>query len=200
MKRFVLFSSLAALLGAVFAWLLINKSSYVLLVYEHHAFETSLWFFALMMIVLFVLMTVSWPLLRRMIQPRKNFRAWAINRRVEASKKDFFQAMIDFESGAWDKALKKFQASAVNLDRPIIAYLFAARTAQQLGRKDLREAMLHEAAQSEPKSALAVGLVRAELLIQEKNFAEAKTILEGLKVAMPSQHRVLELLSTIESA
>lgn len=199
MKRFVLLASLIVVLGGIFGYLLANKSSYVLLVYEQQAFETSLWFFSLLLIGLFFLLNRSLPLIARSIRPRKYFHQWALQRRVAASKRDFFQGLMDFETGAWDKALKKFQAAALSLERPIVAYLYAARAAQQLGRKDIREAMLHEAAQSEPKSALAVGLVRAEMLIEEENLVDAKAILEGLKQATPSQHRVLELLKTIES-
>ncbi len=197
MKRFVLLASFIVLLGGVFGYLLANKSSYVLLVYEHHAFETSLWFFTLLLLAIFFLLNRSWPLLSKSLQPRKHFQQWAVERRVAASKRDFLQGLMDFETGAWDKALKKFQAAALNLERPAVAYLYAARSAQQLGRKDIRENMLHEAAQCEPKSALAVGLVRAELLIEEDNQVEAKAILEGLKQAAPNQHRVLELLNTI---
>lgn len=200
MKRFVLLASLIVVLGGIFGYLLANKSSYVLLVYEQQAFETSLWFFCLMLLGIFFLLNRSLPLIAKSIQPRKYFHQWALQRRVAASKRDFFQGLMDFETGAWDKALKKFQAAALSLDRPIVAYLYAARAAQQLGRKDIREAMLHEAAQSEPRSALAVGLVRAEILIEEENLVDAKAILEGLKQATPSQHRVLELLKTIESA
>lgn len=200
MKRFVLLASLIVVLGGIFGYLLANKSSYVLLVYEQQAFETSLWFFSLMLLAVFFLLNRSLPLISRSIHPRKYFHQWSLQRRIAASKRDFFQGLMDFETGAWDKALKKFQAAAMSLDRPIVAYLYAARAAHHLGRKDIKEAMLHEAAQSEPKSALAVGLVRAEILIEEENLVDAKAILEGLKQATPSQHRVLELLKTIESA
>jgi len=198
-KRFVLLASFIVLLGGIFGYLLANKSSYVLLVYEQYAFETSLWFFFIVLFAVFFLFNRFWPFIAKSLRPGKHFQEWAMHRRVEASKRDFLQALMDFETGAWDKALKKFQAAAVNLERPIVAYLYAARAAQHLGRKDIREAMLHEAAQCEPKSALAVGLVRAELLIDEDNKLDAKAILEGLKQAAPTQHRVLELLKTIEA-
>ena len=112
MKRFVLLASFIVLLGGIFGYLLANKSSYVLLVYEQYAFETSLWFFLIVLFIVFFLFNRFWPLIAKSLRPKKHFQDWAMHRRVEASKRDFLQGLMDFETGAWDKALKKFQAAA----------------------------------------------------------------------------------------
>jgi HemY protein len=198
-KRILLLVSLFIIAGVLLGHLFLNKSSYVLFVYDKQAFETSLWFFSILLLIAYFISTYLFRALTIIFHPKKRFNDWAFDRRVAASKRDFFQGVLDFEAGAWDKALKKFKAAANNLDRPIVAYLYAARTAQHLNRKDIREEMLHEAAQVEPKSSLAIGLVRAELLMEEKSFGEAKEVLEGLKRASPNQHRVLELLLAIDT-
>lgn len=197
MKRFLLFSTFVIILGGSFGYLLKNKTSYVLLTYESHAFESSLWFFMIVLIVFYFIVNFILAIILKFYRPGQRFNAWAFSRRVEASKRDFYQAVLDFEVGAWDKALKRFRASAQNLDRPVVAYLYAARTAQKLGRRDIREEMLHEAAQSEPKSSLAVGLVRAELLLEEENQTEAKNVLNELQLAAPSNHQIQTLLKGI---
>lgn len=197
MKRFLLIAAGFAVLGGSFAYLLKNKSSYVLLTYESHAFESSLWFFIITLVIAYLLFNVLLALVLRLYRPGKRFENWAQNRRIAASKRDFFQALLDYETGSWDKALKKFKASAGHLDRPITAYLYAARAAQQLGRKDIKEAMLHEAAQTEPKLSLTVGLVRAELLIEEKQLKEARELLMALQKTSPSNHRVQSLLDSL---
>lgn len=197
MKRFLLIAAGIAVLGGSFAYLLKNKSSYVLLSYENHAFESSLWFFIITLIIVYILFNIFLALVLRLYRPGKRFERWSHKRRIAASKRDFFQGLLDYETGAWDKALKKFKASALHLDRPITAYLYAARAAQQLGRKDIKEDMLHEAAQAEPKLSLTVGLVRAELLIEEKELKEARELLTALKKASPSNHRVKSLLDSL---
>lgn len=197
MKRYLVYLSGFVLLGACFGYLLKNKSSYVLLTYESYAFESSLWFLIIALCALYFLLNFLFRIFSKIYRPGKKFNDWAFRRRVSASKRDFYQAMLDYETGAWDKALKKFKTTALHLDRPIIAYLYAARSAQKLGRQDIKEDMLHEAAQAEPKSALAVGLVRAELLVEEDKKTEAKQVLGELKLAAPNNQQVQALLEQL---
>ncbi len=197
MKRFLIALAIFMSLGGCFGYLLKNKSSYVLLNYESYAFETSLWFFIILLLVLFVVLNVSINILFKLYRPGKRFSAWAFSRRASAAQKDFYQAILDYELGAWDKALKKFKVSAEYIDRPMVAYLYAARVASKLKRRDLKEELLHEAAKCEPESALALGLVRAELLRDEGNLDEAKAVLTELQAASPSQHQIKTLLETL---
>lgn len=197
MKRYLIYLAVIALLGGGFGYLLKNKSSYVLLTYETYAFESSLWFLIILFVLGYFVLNFLVRIFFTVYRPGRKFNAWAFSRRVEASKRDFYQAVLDFETGAWDKALKKFKAAALHLDRPIVAYLYAARSAQKLGRQDIKEEMLHEAAQAEPKSALAVGLVRAELLLAEQKNAEAQKVLSDLKLAAPSNHQIEALLAQL---
>lgn len=197
MRRFLLYAAVFALIGGGFAYLLATKSTYVFLNYESFAIETSLWFFMIALFAGYFLFNFLVSILLKLYRPGHRFNRWAANRRLAASKKEFFQGILDYESGAWDKALKKFQAAAKSLDRPIVAYLYAARAAHKLERRDIKEEMLHEAAQTEPKSALAVGLVRAELLMAEKNDSEAKKVLQGLQLASPKNHQIEVLLAEL---
>jgi HemY protein len=199
-KRFLLFVVIFSLLGGCFAYLLENKTSYVLLAYESYAFESSLWFFIIAVIIFYFIVNFALAILLKLYRPGQRFNAWAFTRRVEASKREFYQAILDFEVGDWDKALKKFKSSAKSLDRPIVAYLYAARSAQKLGRRDICEEMLHEAALSEPKSSLAVGIVRAELLLEENDMSEAANVLNELKIAAPSNHQVQSLIKSLPSS
>lgn len=199
MKRFILFGVASSVfLGGLFAWLLINKSSYVLLNYENQAFETSLWFFIVLLVLMFLFVNFCFSLLAKFYRPAEKWNTWKYARRESAAKRDFYQAILDYEVGAWDKALKRFKASANYIERPIVAYLYAARTANKLGRKDIREEFLHEAAQSDPESSLAVGLVRAEMHMDASEAFEAKKVLEELKVAAPSNHQIIKLLESLD--
>ena len=66
MKRFLIFAVLFSLLGACFAYLLENKSSYVLLTYESYAFESSLWFFAIALIIFYFVLNFSLAVLLKL--------------------------------------------------------------------------------------------------------------------------------------
>lgn len=194
MKRFLIFAAGFAVLGGAFAYLLKTKSSYVLLTYETFAFETSLWFFIFVLVIVYFLFNFLLGIFFKLYRPGKRFNLWAANRRAVAAKKDFYQGLLEYESGFWEKALKKFKHSVPHIDRPVVACLYAARCAQKLGRKDIREEMLHEAAQLEPKSALAIGIVRAELMLEEGNKEEARKLLEGLQGANAGNPQLAALL------
>jgi len=196
-RRFLLVAAIFALIGGSFAYLLATKSTYVFLNYESYAMETSLWFFIIVLVLGYFLFNLLVSLLTKLYRPGHRFNRWANNRRQAVSKKEFFQGVLDYESGAWDKALKKFRAASKSLDRPIVAYLYAARAAHKLERRDIKEEMLHAAVQAEPKSALVVGLVRAELLLAEKNEGEAKKVLQGLQLASPKNHQIENLLARL---
>ena len=172
----------------------------MLLTYETYAFESSLWFLVIVLVLLYFLFNILSNVVFKLYRPGKRFNNWALNRRVEAAKRDFYQALLDFETGAWEKALKKFKLSAQHIDRPVVACIYAARCAQKLGRKDVREEMLHEAAQLEPKSSLAIGIVRAELLIEEGSMPEAHKVLEGLKQANSGNQQLTSLLAQLPSS
>ncbi len=197
MKRFLIFAAGFAILGGAFAYLLKTKSSYVLLTYESFALETSLWFFIFALVLVYFLFNVLLGIFLKLYRPGRRFNLWAENRRAAAAKKDFYQALLEYQSGFWEKALQKFRHSIPHIDRPVVACLYAARCAQKLGRKDIREALLHEAAQLEPKSALAIGIVRAELMLEEGNRQEARKLLEDLQRANAGNPQLMELLDRL---
>lgn len=188
------------LFAAGLANLILTKDTYVFLSFEQYSFATSLWFFIVAVLVSLFFLRYITRFLRLVLRPKKSFEDWAYARRVSASKRDFYQALIDFELGAWDKALKRFRAAAENLDRPLVAQLYAARTAQKLGREDFKEEFLQEALKSEPKSALAIGLVRAELLNEAGEKEAAKKVLQSLQQASPKNLQVSNLLEMVAVA
>lgn len=197
MRRFLIYAAVVALVGGGFAWLLVSKSTYVFISFESYAFETSLWFFIIVLMLGYFGFNILTSLLFKLYRPGHRLGMWMNNRRLAVAKKEFFQAVLDYESGDWDKSLKKFQAATKSFERPVLAYLYAARAAHKLDRRDIKEQMLHEAAQLEPKSSLAIGLVRAELLIAEKNDTEAKRVLQGLQAASPKNHQIKTLLRSL---
>jgi len=197
-KHFLLFKIIPILIiGIIFGYLLVNKSSYALLSYQGHAFETSLWFLCVLLIIVHILVNFLMNVLFKTYQLNQSLNNWKYNRRVKAAQNNFYQGLLDYELGDWAKALKKFKIAVEYIERPITAYIFAARAAQKLDDSELANEMLHSAMQAEPSSSIAVGLIRVELLLADNKKDDAKRVLNELKDASPKNPQILILLESM---
>jgi HemY protein len=81
-------------------------------------------------------------------------------------------------------------------DKPLAAYLAAARAAQQQGALGRRDYYL-ELAQQSGSNGIAVDLSRAELQLAQGQYADALALLTKLRGAYPHHRQVLRMLAKL---
>ena len=90
------------------------------------------------------------------------------------------RGFLEMTEGNWSKAERSLAGAASKSEMPIVNYLTAARVAQEQGKIDRRDELLNKADNVEETAALAVGLTRAELQHNNREYEAAFSTLTAL--------------------
>ncbi len=197
MRQLFWFIIIAALAAAA-AMFLRHDAGYVVVVTPPYRIEVSLTL-AVAAIVL-VFLVVYWLLrlvshtLRMPAQVSVLRRRWRQNRGREALR-GATQMLLE---GRYDKS-QKLARRAYDLDEtPALAALTAARAAHQMRDGEERDRWLERAAGAPGDSLEARLATRAELLLDERRFEEAREVLRELDAKRPKQVATMRLLMRAE--
>lgn len=193
MKK-TLFFFVIAILCYVFARLFIAHKGYVLLAWGPYTLESSLWSFLFALVLCVVIVMLSLSLFRLLFSGISLF--YPVTRRAR-SKKALVQAtkgMIHYANGRWHSAQRLLDQAADAGQVPLITYLAAARAAHQNGDHETSANCLRKADKAAPGAELAIGITRAELLLDRGQREQALAILRRLYKKSPSHAHVLKLL------
>lgn len=189
---------LALVLAATLVGLAVaEQAGYVLIAYKSFRYESSLWTFLALLVLLWVVYLAVRLALRllgisgRVVNPWSRFNR---RRRAELAEE---HGQRDLAEGHWAQALRHLRRAAELGERPLPSYLGAARAANELARFDECDALLEHARERLPGAALAVGLTRAQLLINRGAFEPARSVLVKLHEEHPRHPTVLRLLQQL---
>lgn len=186
-------------LGGVAGDLVARDPGYVLITYDGLAVETSLW---IAIVGLFVGLFTLWLLaflLTRLLRSWGMLGRWTNRRRQETAASRTTQGLLLMAEGQWAQAQRALVAAAPNAQAPMVNYLTAARAAAAQDLSEARDALLVQARESTPGSALAVGLVQAELQQQAGDWPASLTLLNEMREASPRHPGVQRLyLKTLQ--
>ncbi len=186
------------LIGAVSAALVVMKDpGYVLLSYGHWSVETSLSFFVLALLVLYLLLHYLGRLLHGAWALPRRVHAWRDERHAKRARISFTRGLVAAAEGRWKAAEKELLRHIRDADAPMLNYLAAARAAQELGAVDRRDRYLHQAHESTPSSPLAVGLSQARLQMDQQQLEQALATLNHLRSVEPDSPFVLRTLMSV---
>jgi len=126
-------------------------------------------------------------LFRRMLGPLGGSRA----------QQNTEKGLIALLEGNWRHANRLLSRSAAKSDTPLINYLAAAHAAHELG--DLKEAEQHlkKAYENTSDSEFAVGIVQAQIQLQQNQFEQCLATLLRLKKQQVNHPFVLKLLKSV---
>lgn len=153
--------------------------------------------FALFVIIMLISITVVFvllSLLMGLLRLPGKYRSWRKYRSHMRSEKNLMQGMLLMLEGKWRKAEIKFRDGAAYSSVPMVNYLFAARTAQQIGAVQRRDQYLRLAYESGPESSLAPGLTQAELQLNQSQTEQAYATLKLLEEQVPERNQTRYLL------
>ncbi len=193
MKKTVLFF-FTVIICYVYARLFSAHKGYVLIKWGHYTLESSLWsfLFALLIIVLVVMLCVS--LWRLIFNGVSLFYPVTRNSKSKKALGQATKGMIHYANGHWGSAQRLLADAAAAGQAPLITYLAAARAAHQNSDDEGCANYLRKADKVAPGADLAIGITRAELLLNSGYKEQALATLRRLYKKSPKHTYVLKLL------
>ncbi len=142
-------------------------------------------------LALYFLLRLLWALWRG---PR-DVRGWWRRRRQLVARTRLLRGMRRLAEGDSRGAEQDLARAAPNSETPLIHYLGAAMAAHREGAAPRRDQYLAMADQANPEARLAVGLVQAQLHMEDGQYETGFATLNLLQEQWPRQGRILELLA-----
>ena len=197
MRLGLLLLVVAVVLGGLVGTLVVRDPGYVLLSYGDMAFETSLWFALVLLVLAYLLLRFLFWVFSRTLASTGRFGNWLKRRKATRAQKQTVQGLLLMSEGQWAEARKVLVASAREVGTPLINYLSAARAAHELGDAEGRDSLLRQAHESTPGSKFAVGLTQAELQMSGGQWEQSLATLLQLKSSSPRHPQVLAMLAEV---
>jgi HemY protein len=202
MKRvYLLLALLLVLAGAVslvlFGLPVAEHKGYVLIAFQGFRYESSLWAFIALLLVLWLTVYLVRMLLRLLATSGGLINPWSRLHRRRRVRLASEQGFLDLAEGRWSRALRHLKRAAASEPQPLSYYLGAARAAQHLGQYEDSDALIEQALNSQPQAELAIALTHAELQLARGQTAAALDTLQAMRERHPHHHLVLRQLQAL---
>ena len=192
--RVLVYVVAAVVVGGLLGSLMLKDAGYVMIAYDKAVLETSIWFAAAALLLLWVLARLLLALVRRLLHGRADVANWVQKRRETAANTGTEQGVLHAVEGRWSDARRVLTAAADYSATPIVNYLGAAQAAHELGDEDDRDRLLGLAGDATAGASLAAGLTRARLLAESGQWGQCLEMLEALQEDSARHPKVLAML------
>ena len=196
MKKLVILLVLIALgVGLYFlSQAVMLDRGYVLFAYQGFRYQSSLWaFIALVLVLAVVYYLIKW-LLRLVLVSTRLVNPWSGLHRDRRIRNAAEHGLQDLVEGRWAKAQRQLVRAAEADEQPLVYFLGAARAAHEQGQYTESDALLERALQAQPQAELAVALTHAELQQRRGERAAALETLQAMRQRHPGHQLVLRQL------
>ena len=173
--------------------LLAGNKGYVLIAIGDYTIEMTVISAGILALLLYGVLWCTERLLLRLFHIKGSTRRWFSERRRRKARERTLAGTLALAEGQFQQAETLMRKSAPDSDQALLNYLSAAEAAQAQGQTERRDAYLQQAAEQHPRASLAVSLIRARLLLRQKQYSEAETLLQSLDQVHP-QHAVIQQL------
>ena len=199
MKRLIwLLLLLAIAVGLYLLSLAIEADrGYVLFAYKGFRYQSGLWAFLGLLVVMVVLYyLIKWTL-RLLLSSTRLANPWSRLHRTRRVRQASEQGMLDLAEGRWARAQRQLTRAAEADSQPLMYYLGAARAASKLGDHEQSDALLERALNKQPQAELAIALTHAELQRNRGDSEAALQTLQAMRERHPGHHLVLRQLQRL---
>ncbi|GIZ10869.1 heme biosynthesis HemY N-terminal domain-containing protein [Pseudomonas sp. NCCP-436] len=199
MKRLVWLALLLLAAAALYGLSLAVEADrgYVLFAYKGFRYQSGLWAFLGLLLVIVLLVYLIRLLLRLLLSSTRLANPWSRLHRERRARQAAAQGMLDLAEGRWAQALRQLSRAAEADSQPLIYYLGAARAAHRLGDHEQSDALLERALNRQPHAELAIALTHAELQRGRGESDAALDTLQAMRERHPGQHEVLRQLHNL---
>jgi len=191
---------LLAVFAAAVALVILGRvdTGYALFVYPPYRVEMSMLFFAVALLAAFAVLYAAFRLLSHALALPAYVRAFRARRRRERAHAALAAALQAYYEGRYARAEKEAGEAFEGGQAAGVAALLAARAAHQMRAFERRDRWL-ERAEGVGESVLAARLVsRAELALEERDYAAARDALRSLHGAGPKHIATSRMLLRAE--
>ena len=197
MKRLFLYT-VAFFIGGIFLIELVRRDSgYVLISLGDTTIESSFWFAAIVFIAALLLFKFGLRIAGKTLRSiGESFSLISESRQKQAQRRTN-SGLIHYIEGNWRAAKKDLLSAAKYSEQPLVHYLAAAHSAQQMGDKDESQQLLLQAEQVAPENSLAIALSQAKIYIADEKFEQALATLERIRDQHSQHPVVLDLLRQV---
>jgi HemY protein len=191
---------LLAVFAAAVALVMLGRidGGYVLFIYPPYRVEVTMLFFGIALLATFVLLYFVFRLLSHTLSLPAYVRAYRARRRRERAHAALAAALQAFYEGRYARAEKEAQVAFEGGPSRGLAALLAARAAHQLRDFQRRDLWLERAGAAGRDTQAAVLVSRAELALEDRDFAAARDALRNLQDAGPKQIATARMLLRAE--
>lgn len=191
---------LLAVFAAAVAFAIIGRSSegYALFVFPPWRVELSLIFFCVLLAAGFAALYLLTRMVHHTLQLPAHVRAFRERRRLAKAREALLGSAQAYLEGRYARAEQEAGRAFESGESRPLAALFAARAAHQLRARDRRDQWLDRAAESGDSMHVARMVTRAELLLEDRDYIGARSVLADLHGSGPKHIATLRLLLRAE--
>ncbi len=171
-----------------------GQAGYVIIGLGDWVIETSLYVIMMFVAALFVSLNLGFLLTWRAARLPDTIKRRNLAQRMKRSEEALTQGYIETIEGKWERAERTLIRHASDSTLPLINYLVAARAAHIRGAPEQREDYLARARKETAQVDLAVHLLRADLLLETHDDAEALEYLNEINRTHANHPLVLRML------
>jgi HemY protein len=191
---------LLAVFAAAVALVMLGRidNGYVLFIYPPYRVEVALLFFGVALLAAFLVLYFLFRLLSHTLSLPAYVRAYRRRRRRERAHAALAAALQAFYEGRYTRAEKEAAVAFDSGPSAGLAALLAARAAHQMREFQRRDLWLERAQGAGRDTQAAVLVSRAELALEDRDFAAARDALRNLQDAGPKQIATTRMLLRAE--
>lgn len=198
MRKLLLITLGALLLGAAAIWLMQQDQGYILISLGSVSVEMSFWLGAIIFVVASCILI--WLLLfLRWLLAAGGVRQWWIARRANKQTSKTAKGLMDFLSGDWLSAGRILKQSVKDPELSKVSLLFAAKAAANNQQLEQAKQLLTEFSVEYPQYKDFASLQMAESLIQASQIDRAIEILEAIQSENKTSLRLMANIYVLTS-
>ncbi len=173
---------------------LTKEPGYALLSYQTYTVEMPLWVLVTSMLCMFFIFNIFLRTVDIFGKIYSFIPSLLRNRKQKLASRNTLRGMVEIKEGKWKLAEKHLLKSANYSSSPMLNYLSAARSAQELGDTKKRDGYIDLAYQSCNEDDLAVRFTQIKLYLQNNEIELALASLEGILISYPENQYAIKLL------
>ncbi|MCU1718003.1 heme biosynthesis HemY N-terminal domain-containing protein [Pseudomonas sp. 5P_3.1_Bac2] len=176
---------------------LLQHKGYVLIALKGFRYESSLWAFVGLILVLWLLVYLLRRGLRLLVVSGGMLNPWSRLHRLRRVRLAAKQGFLELAEGRWHSALRHLKRAAHHDDQPLPFFLGAAQAAHELQQYEESDALLEQALKQQPEAEVAIALQHAQLQSQRGQAAAAQETLQLMHARHPQQPLVMRQLQQL---
>lgn len=195
---FLLLASLLVIfIGSTLMQVFSKYPSYVLISLGNWTIEFSFWFGLTILIICIFILSLVYKWLRKVLGSFASSVSWMRESRGKRAERRTNTGLIHFVEGNWQAAKKELLGAAKDVDKPLMHYLAAAKSAHELGLSEETHFLLHEAEKVAPQNEFTIALSQAKIQFSDKKYEQCLATLSRVREQVVHHPVALDLLRSV---